>query len=103
MSQLTYYKCEGCGEIISAADNTWTRHLGSFSGMPSLAAPSPFPQAAVNGVRPVTIDLCANCAGKTTVAQLVAITTALTPKSATVSAKPANAPIAAPTVATAVK
>jgi hypothetical protein len=89
MSQQLQYKCDGCGS--TSADNNWTRLLGAFAGQPALAQASPFPQQAVVGARPVTLDLCADCAAKTTVAQLVALTTALTPKPAV----SVNRPVAA--------
>ena len=76
---IVYQKCNGCGEVNSTADNTWTRVFGAFKGAPNLAPQQQMPMQQVSGVKPAQIDLCLKCAATTTIAQLVEMTNALQP------------------------
>lgn len=84
---ITITKCDNCdAENRNTNDLTWTRHLGSYQGQPLVTmqpqglTAMPGQPAIANAVRPLLIDLCADCSNKVTLSQLIAISATKGPK-----------------------
>ena len=98
MSNKLLQQCNGtgCGALNINGDPTWVRVMGAWHGAPILPDSSVPATTTLKPtqVRPVTIDLCPACATKTTIAELVALTTPPKPAAPVTAAPTAPAAVA---------
>lgn len=78
---IVIQKCNECGVDNTTGDKTWTRIFGAFAGAPTISLQTlpPGQKLSENIVRPAVIDLCPTCSAKTTIAQLIALSTPKAP------------------------